>query len=731
MGTKGGDSAWIFDKQEIPISEESFFDPCFVKILDGIAGAGKSTLVHKIFQSRGISYVRTTSTNKLARDSEKRYCMPVNTIASEFFETRGGVFYSKEKKNEFSHVVIDEILQSDQRIFNWIEHNVGKINIIVCTDSKQMLAQGNEGAILKRFERLKEKSIVINISHTFRALDEPSKHMYNFLYRNCGDGHLFEKVSAMFKKKDIDDVEYSPSDMYICHTNEIEKMLYERWGLSESYHLDLIPKGGIAKRPPKDITRYPIIPQAFVSRNVSGYFQVSNISTPTRCQGCEIGKEGMLYYFLNRNSFVEDREIYTVITRARTIRNVYFVYVDCENKKNFVLKEFNGLPVKECQYFIVDEDFEVDGEKVKELIEEDGDGNKSINWKYFRSIMKSLFGEDNTHFKSNGFFMNGDFIRISSGGFEKQKITPMSLISKSPSLDLPYMDLFMKFFEDSQKEGMRRMYVDSLILPMCSYQERYKDSPFPDEKGFSVVREKESYQYGLDLKSSYVHVIKNSKLPTAYRIQREMFENGIDWYIIYSTQFSPGCLVSGEMVKFLREEEDIEAYYVCSTSYVESNPAAEKWHNYCHESKEWNEEIKKIHWGLLERPYLFGCGYGDNGKPKYYARDKNNRYILLMDAIKSEQARTMLRIRKFIYGDIYHGKIIADCIYFDYEGDIFELSENIRKEIPGYDFRVFQNSNKDKKGNVIYMTYPEVLSKEEKKRKREADRRRLAKGINV
>ena len=121
------------------IDEADMLNPQKVKIIDGIAGAGKSSKLDTFFKSHGIPYLRTTSTNQLARAAAARYPgTECRTICSALFDNREG-FYHDEKDPEIHTIVIDEILQTTPAVYAWIRHHRGAYNIIVTTDSQQML----------------------------------------------------------------------------------------------------------------------------------------------------------------------------------------------------------------------------------------------------------------------------------------------------------------------------------------------------------------------------------------------------------------------------------------------------------------------------------------------------------------------------------------------------------------------------------------------------------------
>ena len=121
------------------ISAADMLDAGKVKVIHGIAGSGKSSTVDRFFKDNGIKYMRLTSTNKLKRDAADRYDCDNKTVCSGLFSNADGKFYVDEKDPECKNIVIDEILQTNPKVIDWITHHVGRYNIIVLTDAHQML----------------------------------------------------------------------------------------------------------------------------------------------------------------------------------------------------------------------------------------------------------------------------------------------------------------------------------------------------------------------------------------------------------------------------------------------------------------------------------------------------------------------------------------------------------------------------------------------------------------
>ena len=134
-------------------------------------------------------------------------------------------------------------------------------------------------------------------------------------------------------------------------------------------------------------------------------------------------------------------------------------------------------------------------------------------------------------------------------------------------------------------------------------------------------------------------------------------------------------------------------------------------------NEETKQDIKSMHYGLLERKYIEAevgeyIGYGCD-EVDHYIRNINNRTQLLMYAIKSEQLRAMLYLKRLLYGDNrdIKGFINADCVCFDYKGDIEDLGMRLNEELKPYKFRIYKGTGKDK--DLIYKNYADLLSKKD------------------
>ena len=93
-------------KEGIP--ENVLNDSTKIKILDGIAGCGKTTYLSTTLEKNGTPYIHMTSTNRLKRDIQNRFPnRNVTTTASGLFRTENCKFYSTESAPDCKTLVID------------------------------------------------------------------------------------------------------------------------------------------------------------------------------------------------------------------------------------------------------------------------------------------------------------------------------------------------------------------------------------------------------------------------------------------------------------------------------------------------------------------------------------------------------------------------------------------------------------------------------------------------
>lgn len=727
------------------ISEKDFFDPHKVKVINGIAGSAKSSNIDRILTERGVEYGRYTSTNKLKRDAEARYGGHNDTIAGGLFHTVDGCFFHDEKDPDYGTVVIDEILQTDSRVLNWIKNHVGRVNIIITTDTHQMLAPEYGAAFLEKFLEFCRSDCVVyrELGTTYRARTEETRKYFERCYKAVETGEpLFYRDRKLFTVIPFASMPYNYNDIYICHTNACESLLYETFRITEDYAAPLIPKGMIARKNPKNPQKYPILSQENARGRKVGYWQPEHIGTPTRYQGSEVKENQRLFYLIESYSRIEPREWYTVVSRCYNIRSLCIVV--CEVPKIEPLTVYNRKPVKKTACASVRDDYELEsGKKLSEAASETEGKVVSIPAGDMARIRAEISDTAEIHFRDDCFYYNGKKIMIETGEEEKPKrktATSMSsLLQKESDYDYKYMPDFMRQYEKTQRARFHEMKEDTLKGFWPDMFERVCDNPFDDLQGYKTFRDQRSYQYGIDLKAAYPYILAHCTLPTGGQFfpasdWLEDDENktsiktaGYDWYIVTCGALSEVCVCGGDLVRTMQADNPFcSALYIGSSSAATGSRMGRTLWEMAHKSQENDKKRKEVHYGLMERAYVDGIDYDGRGHAGAYAVNERNNHQLLMLAIKSAQADIMLHIKKEVYGTYTgeRGYLCCDALYFDYSGDVEELGERIRAIYPEMDFRIFLNSKEDKHANVIYKTYEDLLTDKENKRKR--DRERIA-----
>ena len=341
-------------------SDSDFLDATKIKVIHGVAGRGKSSIVNNFLKQNNIDFLWTTSTNKLKRDAQERYNCEAATVCSALFKNKNGRFYCEEKTINKHTVIIDEILQTSIKVLDWIEHNKNIVNIIIMTDTHQMLSiDNNSSEFLRRFNELMNKPYVIVDEgfDTKRARDKETKDKIESLYKTSNDEStefLKDVATNRFDIIKYEDMSFNTNDVYITHLNETEEMLYRDKKLATMFFNDdeLICKGSIASKPPKDLNKYPILSQLQAERMKSqAYLQLANIGSITRYQGSEVTDKQKLYYIITLDSRITNREWYTVVSRCWTLDSIVIVIANRQTKEK--LKTFNNRKIKDVRTLVI------------------------------------------------------------------------------------------------------------------------------------------------------------------------------------------------------------------------------------------------------------------------------------------------------------------------------------------------------------------------------------------
>lgn len=672
------------------IQESVMLDASKVKVIDGIAGSGKSSGLHDWFASRGIEYFRYTSTNALKRDAEARYDMygKCDTIAGGLFNTEGCRFYTSEKAPSCGTVVIDEILQADKRALDWAAHNRGGCNIFITTDSKQLLAPGCEG-LLQAFNEFcgADDVVYTNVSKTKRAIDSETMAAYEDLYARASNGmDAFKAYRNNIPCIGFGNMPISPDNVYITHTKAIENYMYRNCDVRGA-GFALIPKGTIARKPPRNLEKYPCLSQLQAEgRRYGSYTQCAAIATPTRYQGQEVSVGQTCYYIIEPGSMVTNREFYTVVTRCKSIKSLVIVILKLP--KEFRLDTFAGMPIAKIRYaettsvamnevgkekYGPDYNFDCTLETVcgRKVAEED------TLW-LARACDPAPDGEWNS---DEIVYIDGDPVWLKSiaerlPDTNSKKPTPRGLLEREDDMDYGYM---LEVYKALDENGIRRIIY-----------------PYPNR---TAHREDiyESGHYCVDMFCAYLQILADSRVPVDGVIEYNKEydrDKRIGFFLCRgSSVLANECIITDELVDVCDAEDIV---FLFSAPCKKGVGTAARWLADARKSIECKSKYKAMSWGYLQKQYLSeGSGF--------FVMDPKHCREILMVAIISAMVSAMIRASQGM-----ERYIVIDAVHVKTEHEARTVMSNIIGL--GYDCRlshIFFDGNEfgDKVEDVIDQSY--------------------------
>lgn len=579
------------------ITNEELLDRNKIKVIHGIAGSAKSSNIHKIFNELGVSYQRFTSTHRLKDDAILRYGCHSDTIAGGLFKTVNGKFFFEQKTPDCVNIVIDEILQTNTKVLDWCNANVGTYNIIITTDANQMLTANTGEYFLDRFNSFiaQENVIDVELKKTYRARTKRTEELFYELYNSVNDkSNKFNKLRWLFPNISYWDMPFNANDVFITHTNQIEEYLFLDKKVSSRYDLPLIKKGELARSKTTDFRKYPIVPQSKVSNHTVRYLQPANIGSATRYQGSEVTEKQTLYFLVENHSNVSNREFYTVLSRCFNIDSIVIVTVDLPS--NFKLDTYQDVAIKEETLGEIDEDFILEGKTLSELIKSKEGKHLLVTQEQFDILYEAFDKFENVHFNKDFIKCGRAFITTGKGDevleernlTVKYKATIQSLLKKEPQFEFNYLD---------------RLY--SILEYHGTDEIRYAHSSYASHV------EKKLMGYELDLYSAYPHIFKNERMPIAGTIYETPSPDRINYYMYRYVPFltekpliTPGCLVTDDLMNLLKNEDWVQFEFMFSLDYQVGCRMGYDLHDKAHTSVESKQELKELRYGVMQRKYL-------------------------------------------------------------------------------------------------------------------------------
>lgn len=676
--------------QILGIDEALLNDPSKIKVIDAIAGAGKAVALHDYFIGHGIIYDNFTSTNALKKSASRRFPdVKTQTIAAGLFTNENGHFYNNFKDPDAKTVIIDEVLQSDKRVFEWCKAHVGSYNIIITTDSAQMLAPEQEDAMLESFSELIQSPDVVysRIGETRRARTKETKELYERLYNTVGDPY----VSIPYIKKTYTVIPYEnmPFDIasvYITHTNQIENYLYLEKELANNPDVELIPKGAIASKNNSKRGSFPVISQfaADSNKHIKSYFQIANIATPTRYQGSEVVQGQKLYYIISDHSLITNREFYTVITRLYDINDL--VIVVCNEFPDVQpVTEFQGLPVKHKTYAHINYEGETQFVSRKEMNEYLAEHFPDTDTLYYdKDVVYSNKYGDKT--KLVAMQVKGAILKNYDPSYGR-RVSAGSLARRDGTLNYSFMPAVYRELD--------KRNIPYIRAPRCL-------NKHPDTK------------YEVDLTNAYPLVLKYCYVPIDGLLTYKEDSDRMNFYLYKGKMFTNNSVITDELAELIKTNDLGEIEYLFSTPKKIGCIPGEYLFDKAHKSSEDKDRLKDkqygMHYGYWEKHMLNMAPTND-----CYIINDRYKYELLMSSICSTLCYYMYTLKEALNGT----HIVIDAVHFDFEPDDSTVA-TIKATLPSFfEWKIQDSVTK----NMLYTNYTPVKSRNEIKAEKMREKR--------
>ena len=621
---------------------EGFFDKNRIKVFDGIAGSGKSTVIDTEYS--GMKYVRYTSTHRLARDTSRRFGCETRTIAGGLFTSEAGRFFIEERDPSCEEVVIDEVLQVDPRVFSWVEHHAGRYNISIATDTRQMLAPGLDAAVTEAFEQLLKDDRIqyIQMTKTRRARDEETRKAFDLLYRNVVEPKIdAAEYLKQFPRAAFRDLDYSPGAAFITHTREMEDLLYNEWSIPERA-VDFNRKGFIAAKPgPVAREKYPCLSQKRADETKArSYIQAANVGTPTRWQGSEVEAGTPLFYFVERRSNISPRELYTVITRLHLLKDLRIVYMDMPERPVFTT--FCGLPVKH-----------------QDIMEIETVPESSYDWDAIALQAEKMTEESPDTFYTPFTVRAAGKIMNRNGFADPKKVMSIkALLARDEAALINYTPEIYKALEAAG--------LDKLVPAQ------------PKSHMFGTKG-----RYSLDLASAFLMILSRERVPCSGHIYDRPGPGRMSFYKVESRALSASPAVAADDLADYLENRGGTKTFLFSVNCRNGADFAREALAKADRSKEDKAFTKTLRWGIVESDFLTAHFKTFSDEKDFYIIDERNQYKLIMTALDSHLTFMMLHLKERVSG---RKAFRVDEMFFN--DDPEKIKEAMSELFPAYRYRI-------------------------------------------
>lgn len=661
------------------ISDVDLLDKNKIKVLNGIAGSGKSTTTVDELRRLNENFCLASFSNALKFAASDKFKCPTDTICGLEFINSPTPRSDFKEVTEFSTVINDEVLLDGADCINWMMQNVGKVNIIALTDSRQMLTADGGTFALKAFEKLckMKNTIVVDIAETKRAVNQETKDLYNKLY-NIDSTQLYtvESAKSMLECDEVDifNISFNEDDVYICHSNKIEHEIYKRYHIPERRDIKLIPKNHIARNRVVDPNKYPICDQITATdKRINAYLQAANIATPTRFQGKEVLQHNNLYYFVKDDDIITGRELYTVATRCKDKASLHIVRINVEEIKD--PEYISHIPVMNVKHLsILTDDLEcrsLSPSHMMDLIKKYGQPGQAYHTDYVTCKNNIVYTSLPLSTLQKFAAIDGEEVRITKHKTTGAKVTLRSIVKKDTSMHFDFMEK-----------------VYSLLgVPIRAPR---------------IINTKRKHEFSklCDIYSAFPTILKYTELPKAGELYTNYDPDLLNFYIYKGDKITHYSLITEDLAKFLGDSE-----YVFSTPKQTGCMLGEYTYEQSRRSKEAKAKVNKnFLWGILEAGYYTRSMIAlDGNTTPAYIKNKNSNLELVSCALWSHLCLIMLEAIKSLNITDYF--VATDGLFYDSD-KMPILPEWCDYRITLVDWTKTEKT--EKYDNIIYKTYEDL-----------------------
>ena len=672
------------------ISDSDLLAKDKIKIVNGIAGSGKSTETVSTLRRLNQKFCLASFSNALKFAAFDKFNCDVDTICGLAFVNTPYPRAAEKDVTEFDTVVLDEILLDGVECINWMQSHVGQVNIIALTDSRQMLNADDGIASIKAFNKMisRKDVIYVDVDVTRRARDDKTRALYSKLYHmDSNSVFTVEQVRELYGCDivNIADVEYKQENAYLCHSNVIEHEIYKMYDIANRPDVNVIPKNHISRNRHADRSKYPVCDQITAdSKKINAYFQADNCGSPTRYQGKEVDKNSQCYFILKKGDFVTGREAYTVLTRCQSVDSMHIAIIDMEQQED--LKEFMGRPVVSLKTLDIKTDDKtyhyLSSSKMAAMIKKYGEAGVAYKPDIITSEGYVVYSSLSNDVLKKFAVLDGDKVQLNKI-IHKTRKTIKSITKVDTTMHFDFMNEVYKTLNRP------------IMVP------RIQNNPASSKGQFTKL---------CDIYSAFPTMLKYAELPAAGYLYHEYDADLLNFYTYKGDVVTKGSIITEELANKLGDSE-----YVFSTKKQIGCELGRYTYDMSRKDKESKSSInKEFLWGKLESAYYKTEIAVIDGKQTTIAcKCGQNNLQLVACALWSKLSLTMLEAIDSIQVSEFF--VVTDGLY--YNSDKMPV-------LPSWcDYRIEDLSNPKKDSdekykNVIYKTYDDLQTKAEKERER-------------